>query len=73
MYQKEEPQPPGIPLKMHVDPVQFNNATLLEADMEAAVHHLPPFKAGRHTHLHAKRLKKMAARGLPWGGLEDPP
>ena len=58
LYQSKEPQLPGIPLATHVDPVQVNDKTPLKAEVEAAIFRLRPFKAGRHTHLHAEHLKQ---------------
>ena len=46
LYQREEPHNPGIPLATHVDPVQVNDATPSEAEVEAAVCCLRPLKAG---------------------------
>ena len=58
LYQQEDPHPPGIPLETHVEPVQVNNATPSEAEMETVVRILRPLKAGGHTHLRAEHFKQ---------------
>ena len=49
-----EPHPPGIPLETHVDPLQVNNDTPLEAEVEAVVCCMHLFKSGGHTHRRAE-------------------
>ena len=58
LYQIEELHPPVIPLSTHVDSVQVNDATPLEAEVEAEVCHLRPLKAGGHTHLRVEHFKQ---------------
>ena len=51
LYQREEPHPPGLPLATHVEPVQVNDVTPLEAEVETEFRRLHPLKSGRHAHL----------------------
>ena len=45
-----------IPLEMHIHPVQVSDDTPIEAEVEAAVRNLQPFKAGKHTQLCEEHL-----------------
>ena len=58
LYQREEPHTHGITLETYMDSVQVNDATPLEAEVEAAVCHLRPLKAVGHTHLRAEHFKQ---------------
>ena len=51
LYQLEYIHTPGLPLATHMEPVQVNDATPSEVEVEAAVRHLRPLKADGHTHL----------------------
>ena len=53
LYQREEPQPPGLPLETHVDPAKVNDDIPSKAEVEAAVRRLLPHRAGGPTHLRA--------------------
>ena len=57
LYQREEPQLPGLTLGTHVDPAKGNNNIPLEAEVEAAVRRLRPHRAGGHTHLRTEHFK----------------
>ena len=54
-----------MPLETHVDLVQVNDNTSSEAEVEAAVFRLHPYKAGGHTHLHAEHLKQWMWEAYP--------
>ena len=72
LYQWRDPHTPGIPLATHVDPVKVNDATQLEAEVETAVCHLRPLKAGRHTHLRMEHFKQSLREAFPGENLNTP-
>ena len=57
LYQGEEPNPHGLPLTTHVDPVKVNYEVPSEAEVEAGVRRLPLHRAAGHTHLRAEHFK----------------
>ena len=57
IYEREEPHPPGTPLETHMDPVQVNNATHVDAEVETEVSRLLFFKERGHTYLRAEHFK----------------
>ena len=58
LYQREEPQPPGLPLATHVNPDEVNDKVSLEVEVEAEVGRLRPHRAGGHTPLCAEPFKQ---------------
>ena len=52
LYQREDPNPPGLPVETHVDPVKVNEKIPSEAEVEAEVRCLRPHMAVRYTQLH---------------------
>ena len=73
IYQREEPDPPGLNLTTHVEPVQVNDETPLELELEAAVCCLSLLKAGRYTHLCAEHFKKWLREAYPRENSKTPP
>ena len=57
----------------HIYPFQVNDDTPSEAEVEASVRRLPPFKAGKHTHLHTEHLEKNLHEAYHGEGLKTPP
>ena len=72
LYQSEEPHPPGIPLATHMDPVQLNDETPSEAEVEAAVRRVCPLKAGKHTHLCSENFKQWLREAYPGDNSKTP-
>ena len=58
LYQWEDPHTPGLPLSTHVDPVQENDTTPSDSEVETMVRCLCPLKAVRHTHLRTEYFKQ---------------
>ena len=58
LYQREETHTPGLPLATHVDPDQVNYEIPSEAEVEAAVRCLCPYRAGRHTQIRTEHFKQ---------------
>ena len=67
LYQREEPHTPGLPLAKHVHPVNFNKdiSSEAEAEVEAAVQCLRPYKVGGHTHLRAEHFNQWQREAYP--------
>ena len=65
LYQRDEPQTPGLPLATHMYPSQVNNYTPSEAEVEAAVRRLRPLKADGHTHLRVENFKQWLWEASP--------
>ena len=58
LYQKEDPNPHGLPLATHVDPAKVNDDIPSESEVEAVVRLLRPHRAGGHTHLRTEHFKQ---------------
>ena len=65
LYQREDPQPPGIPLATHIEQSKVNDKIPLEAEVDAMVCRLRPHKAGGHTHLCAEHFKQWRQEAYP--------
>ena len=58
LYQREDPQSPGLPLETYVDPAKVNDEIPSEAEVEAEVRRLHSHRAGKHTHLRVEHFKQ---------------
>ena len=65
LYQREELHPPGLTLDTHVDPAKVNDDIPSEAEVEAALQHLRPHRAGGYTHLRAEHFKQWRWEAYP--------
>ena len=65
LYQREEPNTPGLPLETHVNPAKVSDNIPSEADVEAAVSRLRPHRMVRNTRLHAKQFKLWKREAYP--------
>ena len=55
-----------------MDPSKVNYSTPLDTEVEVAVHHLLPYRAGRHTHLCTEHFKQWQMEVYP-GSSPIPP
>ena len=62
-----------MPLATHVEPVQFNDTTPSEADMESVIFCLRSFMAGRHTQIRAENFKQWMWEAYPEDYYKNPP
>ena len=63
---------PGITLVAYVEQFKVNDTTPLEAEAEAAVCRLRPFRAGVHTHLRAVHFKQWMWEAYPGVDSKSP-
>ena len=65
LSQREEPHPLSPPLETHVDLARVNNDIPSEAEVEAVVRRLRPYRAGIHTHLRVEHFKQWRREAYP--------
>ena len=73
LYQREEPQTPGLTLATHMDPAKVNEEIPSEVDVEAVVRNLLPHRVGGHTHLRTEHFKQWRREAYPRENLKTPP
>ena len=73
LYQREEPQTPGLTLATHMDPAKVNEEIPSEVDVEAVVRNLRPHRVGGHTHLRTEHLKQWWSEAYPREQFKTPP
>ena len=65
LYQRYYPDPLCRPLDTHIDPFQIIDEVPTESEVEEAVRHLRPHKAGSHTHLCVEHFKMWLHKAYP--------
>ena len=65
LYQRDEPQPSGLPLSTHADHANLNNKVTSESEVESGVIRLRPHRLVRHTHLRAEHFKQWQREAYP--------